>query len=53
MKIGDNKYNLSDFDTNKKKVTEVSKNIKYNDIKRMVFRMELLNSETIDTLDSS
>ena len=36
LKIGDNEYKLSDFDTQKNEILEESKNIKYNDLEDLV-----------------
>ena len=42
MKIGDIEYRLSDFDTQKDDILEELKNVKYNDIEDLVYRMQLL-----------
>ena len=44
-KIGDNEYKLSDFDTQKNEILEELKNVKYNDIEDLVYRMQLTNDE--------
>ena len=51
IKIGDDEYNLSDFDTQKHEIIEELKNAKYNDLKDLVYRMQLTYDEIIDILD--
>ena len=51
IKIGDNEYKLSDFDTQKNEIIEELKNIKYNDLEDLVYRMQLTYNEIIDILD--
>ena len=51
IKIGDKEYKLSDFDTPKNKILEELKNVKYNDLKDLVYRMQLTYNEIIDILD--
>ena len=51
IKIGDNKYELSDFDTQKHEILEELGNVKYNDLKNLVYRMQLTHNEIIDILD--
>ena len=51
VKIGDNEYKLSDFDTQKHEIIEELKNAKYNDLEDLVYRMQLTYNETIDILD--
>ena len=52
MKIGDNEYKLSDFDTQKKQDTRrIKKNVKYNDLEDLVYRFQLTYDEIIDILD--
>ena len=54
IKIGDNEYKfskLSDFDTQKNEILEQLKNVNYNDLKDLVYRMQLANDEVIDILD--
>ena len=36
IKIGDNEYKLSDFDTQKNEILEELKNVKYNDLEDLV-----------------
>ena len=50
MKLGDNEYKLSDFDTQKNEILEELKNVKYNDLKDLVYRMRLSYDEIIDIL---
>ena len=49
--MGDNDYKLSDFDTKKIEIIEELKNIKYNDLEDLVYRMQLTYDEIIDILD--
>ena len=51
IKIGDNEYKLSDFDTHKNEILEELKNTKYNDLEDLVHRMQLTYNEIIDILD--
>ena len=51
IKIGGNEYKLSDFDTRKNEILEEMKNVKYNDLKDLVYRMQLTYDEIIDILD--
>ena len=54
IKIGDNEYKLSklsDFDTQKNEILEQLKNVNYNDLKDLVYRMQLTNDEVTDILD--
>ena len=51
IKIGDNEYKLSDFDTQKNEILEELKNVKYNDLKGLVYRMQLTYNEILDILD--
>ena len=51
IKLGINEYKLSDFDTQKKEIVEELKNEKYNDLKVLVYRMQLIYDEIIDILD--
>ena len=50
-KIGDNEYQLSNFDTQKNEILEELKNTKYNDLEDLVYRMRLTYNEIIDILD--
>ena len=51
IKIGDNEYKLSDFDTQKHEILEELKNAKYNDLEDLVYRMQLTYNEIINILD--
>ena len=51
IKIGDDEYKLSDFDSQKNEILEELKNIKYNDLEDLVYRMQLTYIEIIDILD--
>ena len=51
IKIGDNQYKLSDFDTQKREILEELKIVKYNDLEDLVYRMQLTYDEIIDILD--
>ena len=51
IKIGDNEYKLSEFDTQRNEILEELKNVKYNDLKDLVYRMQLTYDEIIDILD--
>ena len=50
IKVGNNEYKLSDFDTQKNEILEESKNVKYNDLKDLVYRMRLSYDEIMDIL---
>ena len=49
IKIVDNDYKLSDFDTQKNEILEELKNIKYNDLEDLVYRFQITFDEIIDT----
>ena len=51
LKIGDNEYKLSDFDSQKYEIIEELKNAKYNDLEDLVYRMRLSYYEIMDILD--
>ena len=51
IKIGDNAYKLSDFDTQKNEILEELRNVKYNDLEDLVYRMQLTYDENIDISD--
>ena len=51
IKIGDIEYTLTDFDNQKNEIFEELKNVKYNDLERLVYRMQLTYNEIIDILD--
>ena len=45
IKIGDNEFKLSDFDTQKNEILEELRNVRYNDLKDLVYRMQLTYDE--------
>ena len=51
IKIGDKEYKLSDFDNQKYQILKELKNAKYNDLKYLVYRMQLTYDDIIDLLD--
>ena len=51
IKIEDKQYKLSDFDTQKYEIIEELKNVKYNDLEDLVYRMRLSYDEIMDILD--
>ena len=51
LKIGDKEYKLSDFDNQKYEILEELKNVKYNDLEDLIYRMQLTYDEIIDVLD--
>ena len=51
IKIADKEYKLSDFDNQKYEIIEELKNVKYNDLEDLVYRMRLSYDEIIDILD--
>ena len=51
IKTGDNEYKLSDFDTQKNEIPEELRNVKYNDLEDLVYRMRLSYDKIIDILD--
>ena len=51
LKIGDNEYKLSDFDSQKYEIIEELKNNKYNDLEDLVYRIRLSYDEIMDILD--
>ena len=51
IKIGDNEYKLSDFDNQKYEILQELKNVKYNDLEDLVYRMRLSYYEIMDILD--
>ena len=50
IKIGDNKYKLSDFDTQKTDILDELRNVKNNDLEDLVYRKQLTYDEIIDIL---
>ena len=51
IKIGDHEYKLSDLDNRKNEILGELKNIKYNDLEDLVYRMRLSYDEIMDILD--
>ena len=51
IKIENKEYKLSDFDNQKYEIIEELKNVKYNDLEDLVYRMRLSYDEIIDILD--
>ena len=51
IKTGDIEYKLSDFDNQKYEIIEELKKAKYNDLRDLVYRMQLTYDEIIDVLD--
>ena len=51
IKTGDKEYKLSNFDNQKYELLEELKNVKYNDLADLVYRMQLTYDEIIDVLD--
>ena len=51
IKIGDNEYKLSDFDTQKNKILKELKNVNYNDLADLVYRLQVTYDEIIDIID--
>ena len=51
IKTGDNEYKLSDFDSQKNRILEDLGNVKYNDLKYLLYRMQLTYNEFRDILD--
>ena len=51
IKIGNKEYKLSDFDTQKNEILEELRNVKYNDLRDLIYRMRLSYDEIIDILD--
>ena len=51
IKIADNEYKLSDLDNQKNEILEELRNVKYNDLRDLIYRMQLTYNEIIDILD--
>ena len=51
IKIGENEYKLSDFDTQKNEILEQLKKATYNEVEDLVYRLQLTYDEIIDLLD--
>ena len=47
----DKEYKLSDFDTQKNEILEELRNVKYSDLRDLIYRMQLTYNEIIDILD--
>ena len=50
IKIADKEYKLSDLDNQKNEILEELRNVKHNDLRDLIYRMQLTN-EIIDILD--
>ena len=50
-KINSKDFSSLDFDTSNKEILEDLKNVKYNDLEDMVYRMQLTYDEVIGVLD--
>ena len=51
IKLGDNEYKLSDCDTQKNEIVEELRNVKYNDLENLVYRIQLTYDEITDVLE--
>ena len=51
IKIGDKEFKLSDFDNQKYEIIEELKNVKYKDLRDLVYRRQVTYDEIIDVLD--
>ena len=51
IKIGDEQYKLSEFDNQKYEILQELKNVKYDDLEDLVYRMRLSCDEIMDILD--
>ena len=52
IELGDNEYKLSDFDTRKEnEILEELKNVKYNVLEDLIYRMQFIYDEIIKILD--
>ena len=51
IKISDKEYKLSDFDNQKYEILQELKNVKYNDLEDLVYRIRLSYDEIMDILD--
>ena len=51
IKIADKEYKLSDLDNQKNEILEELRNVKYNDLRDLIYRMQLTYNEIIDLLD--
>ena len=51
IKIADKEYKLSDLDNQKNEILEELRNVKYNDLRDLIYRMQLTYNEIINILD--
>ena len=51
IKLGDNEYKLSNFDTQKNVIIEELKHVKYNDLENLVLRLQLTYDGILDILN--
>ena len=51
IKIADKEHKLSDLDNQKNEILEELKNVKYNELRDLIYRMQLTYNEIIDILD--
>ena len=51
IKIGNREYKLSDFDTQKNEILAGLRNVMYNDLEDLVYRMRLSYDEIMNILD--
>ena len=51
IKIADKEYMLSDLDNQKNEILEELRDVKYNDLRHLIYRMQLTYNEIIDILD--
>ena len=51
IKIADKEYKLSDLDNQKNEILEELRNVKYSDLRDLIYRMQLTYNEIIDILD--
>ena len=51
IKIADKEYKLSDLDNQKNEILEELRNVKYNDLRDLIYRMQPTYNEIIDILD--
>ena len=51
IKIRDSEYKLSDFDTQKNEILAEMKNVNYNDLEDLVYRIQVTYDENMDIID--
>ena len=51
IKIADKEYKLSDLDNQKNEILEELRKVKYNNLRDLIYRMQLTYNEIIDVLD--